>query len=212
MFDVGRFSQLASAAILALGFGAVGVQASTCDILNFTTSTACYAPVPGGSGGNIDEAEMDALGGDFAGVWELLGKIDRDIAPGVPGTSPWTADTGVFSITDTDDPNKFNWTLNFPYTWDLDPTVKYAFAIKGGAPRSDPETYNAVYLMDKDYTSGMFKDKLEDIAITADWSNVRLFGTSSLTVIPLPATGWLMLGMLGVGAVAANRKRKQKAA
>ena len=35
---------------------------------------------------------------------------------------------------------------------------------------------------------------------------------AAIAPIPLPAAGWLMLGMLGVGAVAAHRKRKQTAA
>jgi hypothetical protein len=194
---------VAAAALASSVAIAGGAEATpTCNLANFTTSTACVAPVSGGSGGNVDEAQMNSIGGAFSGIWKLLGKADEDTS----GSSPWSADTGVFTITATDTPNEFAWTLNFPFTWDLNLSVKYAFAIKGGSPSSAPDTYNAVYLMDKEFTSGFFKDKLTDVAITKDWSNVRLFGTSDLAVIPLPAPIMLLMGSI-VGLAFVGRRR-----
>ena len=52
-----------------------------------------------------------------------------------------------------------------------------------------------------------------DVKSTGDvQSNIALSGTSVYAQIPLPATGWLMLSVLGLGGLVAHRKRKQKMA
>ncbi|MGY6695595.1 MAG: VPLPA-CTERM sorting domain-containing protein [Roseinatronobacter sp.] len=207
------FSKLAAAGVAAL-LSTGTAWAANCDVANFTNSTACVAPVAGGSGGNVTVAEMNAGSGVFSITsWDSLAKADEDgksptEKTTVDGVTTW--DAGLFTVTTTATPNLFAWALNALYTWDQ--SKEYAFAIKGGAPQSAGVFYNAVYLMDKTTTSGFFKDDLTGIAIVKDWSNLTLFGTGELVAIPLPAAGWLLISVFGGLGLANHMRRKRSSA
>jgi hypothetical protein len=179
---------VAVAGVLALM--ASGAHATTCDILNFTTSTDCVPTVGGGGGGNVTAAQMNiqAIFGET--TWSQLAELEK---PNLQ-SNPF-----VFSVEyGPDGAQSGTWSLNPLLTWG---TGLYAFAIKGA-------TDNAVYLMDTAFTSGTWNvlDLENNGENNPDMSNIRLFGTTALAPIPVPAAGFLLIGALG--GLAALRRRK----
>ncbi len=191
---------LAAAAAVVIASGSLAAQASTCDILNFTTSTACVSPVTGGPGGNVNAAQMNAGAGVFGSTsWSLLDSIGSASV----GSGTQTSAGGLFSFTYNAGLQGGTWSLDSAWDWGAG---LYAFVIKGA-------TDNAVYLMDKNATSGSWNvlDLLNNGGNHPDLSNVRLFGTTALVPatpapIPLPAAGLLLVGALG-GLAALRRRR-----
>lgn len=197
------------AAVVAAAFGVMTVAAQattvTCNVINFTTSTACYSPVPGTGGpgpggGNVVAADMNGVlpSGAFGQTgWKLIDDIEGTLLPG-----PQVSDDGFFTFTYDSNLKQGTWKLNFPWIWG---EGVFAFVIKGA-------TDNAAYLMDKNFTSGTWT--VVDLDTPngrgdPDLSNVRLFGTSDLVPIPLPAAGWMLLA--GIGGLAAMRRRRKAA-
>ncbi len=201
-----------STAALAQGGPPPGIATgeSDCDVINFQTSIACVAPVDSGEGGNVTAQQMTEQGifSDIIGLnqeWSLLGEIS--FVQGESGASS-TPLPSIFSVTyttfdDDDDAVGGTWKLEFPFTWGAG---NYAFAVKGGAPATG-KTYNAVYLMNKNFLSGIWTANDIDFAM----SNIRLFGTAPMAIIPLPAAGWLLLTALGGLGVAGLRRRRKVA-
>lgn len=196
----------AAAAVGVFAFGATTADATTCDILNFTTSTECISPVGGGPGGNVTAASMNNFGTDGAfGLtgWMLIDELDRpgSPAPGVGDTQ--ASDNGIFSITyEAPLYKQGTWALNPLWNWGAG---SFAFAIKGA-------TDNAVYLMDLSFRDGLwFVNDLSNPGGNPDMSNIRLFGTAQLAPIPLPAAVWMLLAALG-GLFVMGRRRRSAAA
>ena len=200
------FRVAAAAVVGAFAFGATTAEASTCDILNFTTSTECISPVGGGPGGNVTASAMNNYGTDGAfGVtgWMELAKLDRSGSPGAGDTAFSSGDPYLFSIT-YENPlyKQGTWALNPLWNWGAG---SFAFAIKGA-------TDNAVYLMDLSFRDGLwFVNDLNNAGGNPDMSNIRLFGTAQLAPIPLPAAAWMLLAALG-GLFVIGRRRKSAAA
>lgn len=189
MFEKKVLKTLAAAAVLAV-MAAGSVQASTCNILQFTTSTQCTDPVPGGPGGNVTAATMNSNNVFGSNQWSLLATLEK------PGSQ-----SAPFLFSVTYGPNgaqSGTWALNPLFNWGAG---LYAFAIKGA-------TDNAVYLMDKAFTSGTWNVlALDNPGGHPDMSNIRLFGTAPLAPVPVPAAGFLLLGALG-GLAMVRRRRK----
>jgi hypothetical protein len=191
-----RFAKFAAVALVAgLGFAAAPVAAATCSTANLTTSTACQAGIPGGSGGNVTPAEMNAFNGGN-GVfdvsdWKDFGKIDTVNAGG-------TFASQYFSVTSNSGNSSGTWKLNDGLKFA--PGASYAFVLKGG-------TSNVAYMLDTAFTSGTWTnlDLFNPANRNAGMSNMTLMGTAA--PIPLPAAAWLLLGgIAGLGAVARKRK------
>lgn len=195
---------LGVAALAAGLFAAPQLQASTCDILNFTTSTACVSPISGGPGGNVTETQMNTQAIFGATNWTLLDKLDA----GSPSTGQTQEGTnGLFSLT-FGSPALQNgtWTLTSEWTWGAGIC---AFVIKGAKD-------NAAYLMDVSSTNGTWF--VNDLNLpnkknknNPDLSNIQLFGTDNLAPIPLPAAAWMLLAALG-GLGLVSRRRRAAAA
>lgn len=204
------FSNRIVQVVMALGLGtgavlasATAADANTCNILNFTTSTACISPVPGGGGGNVTAATMNGFNGGAGAFgitgWMQLDKLDR---PGTPAPGVGTtqlSDNGFFSIAyEAPLYKQGTWSLGDEWLWG---PGQFAFAIKGA-------TDNAVYLMDLAFRNGAwFVNDLNNAGGNPDMSNIRLFGTSDLAPIPLPPVVLMMLGALGALVVATRRRR-----
>lgn len=181
----------ALAAMMTLGAQAANatpIEPSQCDILNFTTSTECISPVSGGDGGNVKVEQMNGQSIFGYDDWTEIAKSDV----GDPND--------IFSLTISNDGKSGTWTLIAPYTWG---EGVYAFAIKGAVD-------NAVYLMDKAYTFGTWNtiDLENKGGNDPALSNITLFGTTDVSVVPLPAAGWLLLMGIGGLGVASRRRRK----
>lgn len=202
MFDLKPLRTLAAAGLLALMAG--GASAATCNIANFTTSTDCVANVPNvppGGGGNVRVQEMNAGAGVFGRTgWRLLASIgDVDGEQDPQNSNPFLFSFTYLTFNDAGDPLSGTWALNPLFRWG---TGSFAFAIKGS-------TNNAVYLMSKLETSGTWNIfDLQGSFLKPGLSNVRLFGTTDLAPIPLPAAGFLMLGALGGLGLLSRRRRK----
>jgi hypothetical protein len=194
-----------AAGAMAVGLFAVSTtetQASTCNILNFTTSTACISPVSGGPGGNATAETMNAFGSDGAfGTkgWMLLDEVKRE---GTPAAGTIVDSTGgLFSITYQAPLYKQGlWALNPLFRWG---EGHFAFVVKGA-------TDNAAYKMDVAFTNGTWS--VNDLLTpngknVPDMSNIRLFGTAPLAPIPLPPVAFMLLGALGALVVASRRRR-----
>jgi len=200
-----NFRVAAAAAVGVFALGATTADATTCDILNFTTSTECISPVGGGPGGNVTADSMNNYGTNGAfGItgWSLISELERVGTPAAGDTAFSDGNPYVFSIT-YEDPlyEQGTWALNPLFDWGAG---SFAFAIKGA-------TDNAVYLMDLAFRDGRwFVNDLHHAGGNPDMSNIRLFGTAQLAPIPLPAAVWMLLAALG-GLFVLGRRRKAAA-
>ena len=202
-------------AALALSVALAGLSPSSatadtvdlnCDTANFTTSQGCISPVPGGSGGNVTADEMndfraDGMIGAFGFTnWRELGKID--IGQSGEGTElESNPQPFAFSVRVGDDGRLTGtWALNPLFLWG---EGEYAFGIKGS-------TDNAVYWMDKAFTSGTFStaELNTNSGNQPGLSNITLFGTADLAPIPLPASVLMILGAVGAMAGVGWRRRR----
>lgn len=190
-----------AAGAMALGFLAVSTtetQATTCDILNFTTSTACTS-VSGGGGGNVTAASMNAAGTFGTTGWMLLDEVKREGSPAAGTTVQ--SNNGLFSITYEAPLYKQGlWALNPLFRWG---EGHFAFAVKGAKD-------NAAYKMDLAFTDGTWS--VSDLLTpngknVPDMSNIRLFGTAPLAPIPLPPVAFMLLGALGALVMVSRRRR-----
>jgi hypothetical protein len=213
--------------IVVLGTGIAGDRASAigfdldvgCTIGNVSGADACISPVPGGNGGNVGTAQLDAY--DYpapdtttTGAFGLTGwKQISDI-----GSVGSASDNGILSITNGGDWKSGTWRIAAGFAFA--PGATYALALKGG-------TDNAVYRLTSAIVAGVsYGWSAGDLTtpngrnITA-LSNIALFGTADLvkvvppgtvppnppiSVVPLPAAGWLM--MAGLAALASLRLRR----
>lgn len=195
MFDLKPLRTLAAAGLLALMAG--GASAATCNIANFTTSTACVSPVTGGPGGNVIASEMNRQSIFGRNNWTLLAELEEPDTESGSETFGRFGSLVVFTVTyGPDGAQSGTWALNPLLRWGAG---LFAFAIKGA-------TSNAVYLMDTRFRFGTWNVvDLLNAGGNPDMSNIRLFGTAQLAPIPLPAAGFLMLGALGL---LSRRRRK----
>lgn len=205
-----NFGAALALTVVAAGMAPTSASAETvdlnCDTANFTTSKGCISPIPGGSGGNVKEDEMNTFTangvvGAFGFTnWEKLGKIDLGQS-GEDTTLESAPAPFAFSITVGDDGRLTgSWSLNPLFTWG---DGEYAFAIKGS-------TDNAVYWMDTAFTSGTYTtaELSSGGSQQPGLSNITLFGTEGLAPIPLPASVLMILGALGAMAgVSWSRRR-----
>jgi hypothetical protein len=188
-----------SAAALVAGAGLFATltpdlaSAASCSASDITTdigisSLSCVDNVPGGPGGNVKEAQMNANAVSGKTGWMDLGKINT------PGTSG-----GVLEITGAGQSG--TWKLSDGNSFD--PLAFYSLALKAGRA-------NVVYLLDTSDTSGTWSTAglMNRGGQQPALSNITLFGTStSPSQVPLPAAAWLLIG--GIGALgAASRKRQ----
>ena len=207
-------SSVSFGAALALGVAMAGLAPSSaaadtvslnCDTANFTTSQGCISPVPGGSGGNVTEDTMNTfseggMNGAFGFTnWKKLGKVD---VPNAGGTDLESGPQQPFAFSITTDGDRLvgTWSLNPLFLWG---EGEYAFALKGS-------TDNAVYWMDKAFTSGTFEtaELSTPSGNQPGLSNIRLFGTDDLAPIPLPASVLMILGAVGAMAGVGWRRRR----
>lgn len=202
-----------AAACLATVLGSGYAMAGTCNMVNFTTSTQCDDSLPSGSGasGNVDADVMNDQANSgtnsIFGIsgWSELAELNAPDSIVSGSTTQSTGTPYLFSVTyGSPDPGKNG-------TWTLNPTLtfgsgSYAFVIKGAQD-------NAAYLMDTSTTSGTWNvNDLANSGGNPDMSNIRLFGTTGLTVVPLPAAAWLMFAAFGgLGVAGAVKKRRTPA-
>jgi hypothetical protein len=203
MLDIGKFSKLAAAGVLAVGFGAMSASAATfvdCATLvpdatgKLTPSDACAAS---DSNQPPQGSQLDGLFG--LDNWKQIGKIEAGDVDGTSGGDGWTFTsedgnfTGTWSISQAI-LNKYvalAWILNDGNQAPA-PTIAYRVS-------TSPGTWETPWVTGgQGPNAGSPNNSL---------SNVQLVG-----VIPLPATGWLLLSVLGAGGFVAHRRRKQKAA
>lgn len=194
------FSVAGAVALAAFAFGAPKAEASTCDILNFTTSTACISldEKTYGPGGNVTAGVLNSMSAFGITGWMELDKIDRQGNP--PEGSTATSNNGFFNITYQAPLYKQGlWSLSDEWLWGAG---QFAFGIKGAKD-------SAVYLMDVAFRNGTWfvNDLSTPSGKTPDMSNIRLFGTTPLAPIPLPAAGWLLIAALGGLFVMGRRRR-----
>ncbi|WP_245298721.1 VPLPA-CTERM sorting domain-containing protein [Pseudotabrizicola sediminis] len=200
---------MGAAAGLAFAVAASTASATICNIGNFTTSTACLAGIPGGTGGNVKTGQMNGFNAG-AGVfgyneWSLLTKLETNSSGGtsLDDDSP----LAVFSLTSNPGNSGGMWSLIDSFSFATN--MVYAFVLKGSGS-------NVAYLLNTAASQEGGKwtnlDLFTDSENNAGLSNISLFSAKGDApppppTIPLPAAGWLMIA--GLGGLAALRRRKR---
>ena len=221
MSNVGRFSKLVAAAAVAGIFSVGSAAAATCssaqsgatsssglDTSNVTVTwiggsnvatveaTSCAGLYSGNDTGAqgtlLGNLNNGMFGGDLASGWSLYGKSD---------------DNPSIVYADQDEKTG-SWSVDFsPWMYSV-----FSVTLKGG-------TGYATYLFDfRPLESWDFGGGFDMAGVInkggqiAELSHLTIATWGTPTPIPLPATGWLMLSVLGLGGLVAHRKRKQKMA
>ena len=229
MFDIGRFSKLAGATAISLALLTAGASASVTEVsLNSNTLQSWTTEWTMTSGGE----NLSAIGNwaftNFAAAtntWSFSLELTNNSNAGARITS-WGLDAPETASNFALLTSPSGWTPGGGQgVMDVDHCVHLGENCAGGGnggivntnphPVGHPQYDN--FVAPTGHFTFSFVSADTDITLNnflTRWQSVGTDnqGSEVLAPIPLPATGWLMLGILGVGAAAAHRKRKQKQA
>lgn len=200
------FAAALGAALVA--FGASSATAATCPTIANTYvdgAIGCFAPSTSGDfgpGGNAPASLTDPF--DDGAEWANVGKIDGTTTSATFGSLmvTLTFDEGVNF---TSESKSGTWTVTSG--WPTGQRVSFAFKGSSSYLLYEMDTFGAT-TGDWD-TTGLFTGTNNSPAALSNFSVFVTEGGGDTPPIPLPATGLLVLG--GLGVLASLRRRKRAA-